>query len=144
MNQLSTCCLANPTHSCTQLISSDHYHPRLWPKLDAAWLIMQPAANYLAAARHRTRRLRQNLLPPPSAGLVTETCSERGDQAEWFHLKSEAGSSNETERNEDECETQPDSTKPRPQNTPGGEEGKTQGVMLGLIFIWWKLFPSFT
>lgn len=59
MSQLSTCCLTNPTHSCTQLISFDHYHSGLWPKLDAARLIMQPAANYLAAARHRTRRQRE-------------------------------------------------------------------------------------
>lgn len=109
MSQLSTCCLANPTHFCTPLISFDHYCPRLWPKLDAAWLIIwQSAANYPAVARQRDKRERERNLLPPS----DRDHREGRDQVGWFHLRSDTGSSREAGRNEAECKTQPDSRKP--------------------------------
>lgn len=56
MSRLSSCCLTNPTHSCIPLIPFDHYHFRLWPKLDAAWLIIwQSAANYLPETTQESR-----------------------------------------------------------------------------------------
>lgn len=66
---MSTCCLANPTHFCSPLISFDHYRLRLWPKLDAAWLIIwQWAANYPAVERQGDKRWREK---PPTTSEKT-------------------------------------------------------------------------
>lgn len=144
MNQLSTCCLANPTRSYTQLISFDHYHPRLWPNLDAAWLIMQPAANYLDAVRRRTRRLGptsyrhllQDSLQKPAASVEIRPSDSTSNLRQVPRMKQ-----SEMKMNVKPSQTPQNLVHRKPREA---KRGKTLGLMLGLISIWWKLFPSFT